>query len=122
MATIKTIWELDQENSPQSSDRIAIQGASGEDVRYATLIKILQTLSFQDTFDDDDLDGGYEITIEHSLGTDIPIVFLYDGDFNYVDLNGVLSITDLNNIKLSLGSSITGTWKVVVVNMATYTR
>lgn len=63
----------------------------------------------ESSFDNDDLTANV-LAVNHALGTNAPTVVVYDNNGALVDLNGLLTKTDANNISIDFGYAITGTW------------
>ena len=65
-------------------------------------------------FQNSDLDGNYEITINHAKNTNFVKPTLLDGNGVEQQTAGVFTVIDPDNVKFSLNAPIAGIWKYIL--------
>lgn len=80
-------------------------------VVLASLIPVGFTTS---PFDNGDLDGSYELVINHAKNTNFVKATLIDGDGVEQQTAGIFTVVDADNVKFSLNAPIAGTWKYIL--------
>jgi hypothetical protein len=79
------------------------------------LIKGLAPSAYTGNFANANLNGSYEITINHGLNTSLPAIRIFDENNRELGAANVeITIMDANNIKLGMGSSIAGAHTYII--------
>lgn len=79
------------------------------------LVKALAPASYTGSLNNGNLNGSYEITINHGLNTLLPAVRVFNGNKReYSAANVEITVVDANNIKLGFGDVITGTFTYII--------
>jgi len=103
-----------------AADKIIIDKSGNSEAEEVTIAALTTYLDSVDTYTTTFVVGGtdgtpnWDININHALNTAYASVTLWDGSGNQKSSSGIVSIVDVDNIRLRLHHAITGTWKVKV--------
>jgi len=79
-------------------------------------IKALAPSAYTGDFDNADLDGEFTIDIEHNLNTLLPDVKVVDNTGRILAGANIEAIViDADNVRIGLGTSISGTYKYIIL-------